>query len=232
MKTSENAPAQLRQHLHRGGLEREVGMAGQQRGDQVGVVGGLRRLPARRVGLCGRLADRRGQLGGVGQVAVVPERDPAAVRRRTGTTAGRSPRCRSRWWSSGCGRSRGGRAARRGSARRRPGRPGRGPCRRRRSLPSRDRDAGRLLAAVLQGVEAVVGELGDLLARRPDAEDAAGVLGRGFVGDCVVGAAGGTDWLLVVVDVGKRYVKSVARGPAAIRQRVVSTSSGRGTIRC
>ena len=43
-----------------------------------------------------------------------------------------------------------------------------------------DRDAGRLLAAVLQRVEAEVGELGDLGGRpgppRPDAEDAAGVL--------------------------------------------------------
>ena len=39
-----------------------------------------------------------------------------------------------------------------------------------------DRDAGRLLAAVLEGVEAEVGQLGDVLARRPDAEDAAGVL--------------------------------------------------------
>ena len=40
-----------------------------------------------------------------------------------------------------------------------------------------DRDAGRLLAAVLQGVEAEVGQLGDVLAGGPDAEDAAGVLG-------------------------------------------------------
>ena len=37
-------------------------------------------------------------------------------------------------------------------------------------------DACRLLPAVLQGVEAVVGELGDLLAGSPDAEDPAGVL--------------------------------------------------------
>ena len=39
-----------------------------------------------------------------------------------------------------------------------------------------DRDARRLLPAVLQRVEAEVGELGDVLARSPDAEDAAGVL--------------------------------------------------------
>ena len=37
--------------------------------------------------------------------------------------------------------------------------------------PVADRDAGRLLAAVLEGVEPEVGQLGDVLARRPDAED-------------------------------------------------------------
>ena len=36
-----------------------------------------------------------------------------------------------------------------------------------------DGDPGGLLAAVLQGVQAVVGQLADVLARRPDAEDAA-----------------------------------------------------------
>ena len=50
-----------------------------------------------------------------------------------------------------------------------------------------DRDAGGLLAAVLQRVEAEVGELGDLLAGRPDAEDAAGVLRARVVGDEFVG---------------------------------------------
>ena len=45
-----------------------------------------------------------------------------------------------------------------------------------------DRDAGRLLAAVLQGVEAEVGQLGDVLAGGPDPEDAAGVLGSLVVG--------------------------------------------------
>ena len=42
-------------------------------------------------------------------------------------------------------------------------------------------DARRLLAAVLQGVEAVVGEVGDVLARGPDAEDAT------FLGDIGIG---------------------------------------------
>ena len=49
-----------------------------------------------------------------------------------------------------------------------------------------DRDAGRLLAAVLERVEAEVGELGDVLAGGPDAEDAAGVLGSAVLGVEVV----------------------------------------------
>ena len=41
-----------------------------------------------------------------------------------------------------------------------------------------DRDARRLLAAMLERVQAVVGQLGDFLVRCPDAEDAAGVARR------------------------------------------------------
>ena len=44
-----------------------------------------------------------------------------------------------------------------------------------------DGDTGRFLAAVLQRVEAVVGQFGDFLAGRPDAEDAALLL-RSLVG--------------------------------------------------
>ncbi len=43
------------------------------------------------------------------------------------------------------------------------------------------RDAGRLLAAVLQGVEPQVGEVGDVLTGRVHAEHAAGVADRGVV---------------------------------------------------
>ncbi len=50
-----------------------------------------------------------------------------------------------------------------------------------------DRDPGGLLAAVLQGVQPEVGELGDLFAGGPDAEDAAGVLGTTFSGEELVG---------------------------------------------
>ena len=52
--------------------------------------------------------------------------------------------------------------------------------------PVGGRDAGRLLPAVLQRVEAVVGELGDLLAGSPDAEDPAGVLRALLAGKEVV----------------------------------------------
>ena len=45
-----------------------------------------------------------------------------------------------------------------------------------------DRDAGRLLAAVLQRVDAEVGELGHFLVGGPDTEDPAGVLRSAVVG--------------------------------------------------
>ena len=44
-----------------------------------------------------------------------------------------------------------------------------------------DRNPRRLLAPVLQRIEAEVGELGDLLVRRPDAEDATCILGSPIV---------------------------------------------------
>ena len=44
----------------------------------------------------------------------------------------------------------------------------------------RGRDAGRLLAAVLQGVQAEVGQAGDFLTWRPHAEDAALLARRGL----------------------------------------------------
>ena len=49
-----------------------------------------------------------------------------------------------------------------------------------------DRDAGGLLPAMLQRVEAEVGELRDLLAGGPDPEDAAGVLRPLLAGEYVV----------------------------------------------
>src|SRR3954463_9252702 len=49
-----------------------------------------------------------------------------------------------------------------------------------------DGDPGGLLPTVLQRVQTEVGQLGDLLPRRPDTEDAAGVLGAGKRGVEVV----------------------------------------------
>ena len=48
------------------------------------------------------------------------------------------------------------------------------------------RDPGRLLTAVLEGVQAEIGQLRDLLPRRPDTEDATGVLRSGRLGIEVV----------------------------------------------
>ena len=44
------------------------------------------------------------------------------------------------------------------------------------------RDAGGLLAAVLESVKPEVGEFGNLFLGGPDAEDAAGILGAAFLG--------------------------------------------------
>ena len=52
-----------------------------------------------------------------------------------------------------------------------------------------DCDASRLLAPVLERIQAEVGELGDLFAGGPHAEDAAGVLGSGVGGIELVGEA-------------------------------------------
>ena len=52
--------------------------------------------------------------------------------------------------------------------------------------PSLTAMPGGLLAAVLQGVQPEVGELGDLFARGPDPEDPAGVLRALLAGEQVV----------------------------------------------
>ena len=156
------------------------------------VADGWRAAPVISVGVGGRRQRRSGRRrpsagrpsGARSAVLVRLPLWPRAIpprSRSTGRTAARSPTCTSRSSSSGCGRWRCGREARRASTRRRPARPGRGPCRRR-SVCHRYRDAGGLLAAVLQRVEAVVGELGHLFAGSPDAEDATGILGPGIVG--------------------------------------------------
>ena len=80
------------------------------------------------------------------------------------------------------------------------------------------RDAGRLLAAVLEGVEPEVGQLGDVLAGRPDAEDAAGVLGSLVVrvegrGQPAVATLAGADLEGHVCE-SRAAVRHVQRGPS------------------
>ena len=170
---------QQRQHLERPLLERGVGVVGEQRGDQAGVVGrgldgaGVQRR-ARRRGRAGRRPAAASSCG-VDQVAVVAERD-RAVGGRAERRLGVLPGARA-----------GGRVAavadREVALERRERRLVEDLRDQAHVLVDQDlaavadRDAGRLLAAVLQRVEAEVGQLGDVLARGPDAEDAAGVLG-------------------------------------------------------
>ena len=168
---------ELGQHLEGAQLEGGVGVVGQQRRHQAGVVGRRLRLLAVQlelVGRTGQVRDHLGQLMGVDQVAVVAQGDRAqrcGLEGRLGVLPG-----------AGTGR---------GVARvpdRQVALEGveRGLVEHLRDqahvLVDQDlaavahRDAGRLLAAVLQGVQAEVGELGDVLAGGPDAEDATGVL--------------------------------------------------------
>ena len=173
---------QHRQHLERALLQRGVRVVGQQRRDQAGVVGGGLDVPGVQGQLTLRvrqLLDELSQLVGVDQVAVVAERDrPVGGRAegRLGVVPG-----------AGAGRGVAAVADRQVALER---------VERRlvedlghqshvlvdQDLPAvADRDAGRLLPAVLQGVEAEVGELGDVLAGGPDAEDAARVLGAAIL---------------------------------------------------
>ena len=55
-------------------------------------------------------------------------------------------------------------------------------------------DARGFLSAVLQGIQSEIGELGDLFARSPDTEDAAGVLGALLSGEQVVVESSVTTW--------------------------------------
>ena len=73
------------------------------------------------------------------------------------------------------------------------------------AVPVADRDPGRLLAAVLERVQAEVGELGDFLVRGPGAEHAAGVPGRVVGGvEIVVQTAIRLDHVVSVDDAAER----------------------------
>ena len=166
--------AHRRQQLERGLLERGVGRAvGQQRAEDVGVGGGSGRA-AHPDQACVAGAGR--QLGGVDQVAVVTEGDAGA---RGGVAEHRLGVLPRRGASGGVAAVADGDVALHGGERllvehladeaeilehqhlRAVG----------------DGDARRLLAAVLQGIQAVVRELGHVLAGGPDAEDATFLFG-------------------------------------------------------
>ncbi len=147
----------------------------QQRAEDVGVGGGGGR--AARLDQAG-VAGAGGQLGGVDQVAVVAERHAGACRGVAEHRLGVLP-------GGGAG---GGVAAvpdgdvalHRGQGLLVEHLADQAEVLEDQHLrPVGDGDARRLLAAVLQRVQAVIGELGDVFARRPDAEYAtlfAGVL--------------------------------------------------------
>ena len=174
----ENAPAQLRQHLERALLERGVGVVREQRGDQACVVGRRLEVAGVDVELAGRAGGRSatssGQLERVDEVAVVAQRD-----RAVGGGAERGLRVLPR-----AGAGRGVAAVADGQVALERGEGGLVEHLRDQAHvlvdqdlpPVADRDPGGLLPAVLQGVEAEVGQLGDVLAGRPDPEDATGVL--------------------------------------------------------
>ena len=125
MSTRENAPAERGQHLLERVLEvaavgprpRRVVHAGEQLGDESESVVESARVWARHPG---QHAELVGQLGGVGEVAVVAEREPGVANRPVDGLRV-APACSSRSSSSGRGRWRGGRRAARAGARRRPG---------------------------------------------------------------------------------------------------------------
>ena len=127
----------------------------------------------------------RGQLGGVDQVAVVAQRQAGAglggAERRLGVLPG-----------GGAGRGVPGVADREVAAQAAQGRLVEDLADQPEVLVDDDggavghRDPGRLLTAVLEGVQAEIGQLRDLLPRRPDTEDATGVLRSGILGIEVV----------------------------------------------
>ena len=180
IKTKREGAAQPRQHLERA-LPRGCvsGWCGEQRGDQRRCRWWCSRRELAAVELAvGPRQVRRPAARSSAVLIRLPLWPSAidAVGGRRGTSAGRSARCWRRWWSSGSGRSRGGRCSD-ASVRLVEDLGDQAHVLVDQDLPAvADRDAGRLLAAVLQGVEAEVGQLGDVLAGGPDAEDATGVL--------------------------------------------------------
>jgi hypothetical protein len=174
-------PPHERQHLRRGLLDGQggagglVGLPGEEGGDQVRVVGhGGGGAFALALALAGELGGQGGELGGVDEIAVVAEGDRAVA----GGAEGGLGVLPGRGAGGGVAGVAHGEVAGEGGERGLVEDLGDQAH----VLEDEDlrtvahRDAGGFLAAVLEGVEPEVGELGDLLARGPDSEDSAGVL--------------------------------------------------------
>src|SRR6201999_2109342 len=167
-------PAHQRQDPRRGFLDPvRPGTASDQLGQHVGVRGRLQPgEPALR-------REQRGELAGIGEVAVVPQRDRHRRRRPEGRLRVRP--------HGGAGRRvaavrDGDVATQRGERRLVEDLGNEAHLLVHDDPPAiADRDARRLLAAMLQRVQSVVGELGDVFPRGPDAKDAAGVPRRAVV---------------------------------------------------
>ena len=179
-------PAHVRQLVDSSRQHRLALVGGQQRGEQLGVGGGVHQGAQRQgagPGLGVRDPDR--ELVGVGQVAVVAQCQVAGgggAEGRLGVLPDAGP-------------GRGVAAVADGHVTLQGGEDALGEDLRDQAHLLVDHDlvavadghAGRLLAPVLQRVEAEVGELGDLLVARPHPEDAARVLRPLIVGVELVG---------------------------------------------
>ncbi len=156
-----------------------VVVVGDELGDERGVGGGVEARRGVGRGEAGEHAELLGELERVGEVAVVPERE-AGVADRAVDGLGVAPAARP--GGAVAHVADGEVAFERGDAafvehlgdQAHVLRHGDG-------LAVAHRDAGRLLAPVLQGVEAQIGEVGDVLTGGVHAEHAAGVADRGVV---------------------------------------------------
>ncbi|MPM63467.1 hypothetical protein SDC9_110347 [bioreactor metagenome] len=171
-------PPQVRQDLQRRGPQRLVVEGGDQGRQDRGVVGGIHRVLVRHLLGGAALVQPALEVVGVDEVAVVGEGDAV---RRGGAKGGLGVAP-----DAGTGRGVAGVADGEVTGQRVQGalvehlRDQAHVLEHHDPLAVRDGDAGRFLAAVLQGVEAVVGELGHVLPRRPHAEHAALIL-RGLL---------------------------------------------------
>lgn len=168
-----------------------VDLGREQRGEQVGVVGG-RYARGAAAFLLGQVGDHLGELSRVDQVAVVAERDgavPGGAERRLGVLP-----------DGGTGRRVAGVAHRDMTLERTEGGLVEDLGNEAHVLEDEDlgavadRDSRGFLAPMLEGVEPEVRELCDLFARSPDTEDATRVLGAFLAGEQIVIESTVTTW--------------------------------------